>query len=94
MGATGAQDHQLTGAAVPVAAEYSPWYHLVGPGRLLTARTPTAAAAAASARPVLVIVGCALAVRLAGPIVAAAEVVYVLGIVVAANVGAAVRAGR
>ena len=43
---------------------------------------------------VLVLAGAALAVKLAGPIVAAAEVVYVLGIVVAANVGAAVRAGR
>ena len=38
---------------------------------------------------VLVVLGAALAVRLAGPVLAAAEVVYVLGIVVAVIVGGA-----
>ncbi|MGN6175493.1 MAG: hypothetical protein ACTHPS_21470, partial [Streptosporangiaceae bacterium] len=38
---------------------------------------------------VLVVLGAALAVRLAGPVLAAAEVVYVLGIVVAVTVGGA-----
>jgi hypothetical protein len=33
MGATSAKDH-LTGAAVPVAAEYPPWHLLVGFGWL------------------------------------------------------------